>query len=131
MLMLKLKRIGKKHQVAFRLIVDEKHHKMFGRNVEDLGWYNPRTDKFELKKERVEYWMKVGAKPTDTVHNLLINAGILTGKKIAVHSKPKKSMAPVATVVPVAEAKPVDSASVATPAKEAAPKAEEAAKPAA
>lgn len=93
------------------MIVDEKHHKMFGRNVEDLGWYNPRTDKFELQKERVEYWMKVGAKPTDTVHNLLINAGILTGKKIAVHSKPKKS----------AEAKPVEAPKVVEAVKPAEP----------
>lgn len=89
--MLKLKRIGKKHQAAFRLIVDEKRHKMVGTNVEDLGWYNPNGNKFEFKKERVQHWMKVGAKPTDTVHNLLIQAGILTGKKIAVHSQPKKA----------------------------------------
>ena len=88
--MLKLKRIGKKHQASFRLVVDEKRHKMVGTNVEDLGWYNPRADKFEFKKERVEHWMKVGAKPTDTVHNLLVTAGILSGKKIAVHKQPKK-----------------------------------------
>ncbi len=90
MLMLKLKRVGKKHQASFRLIVDEKRHQLFGKHVEDLGWYNPRTDKSEINKERVEYWMKTGAKPTDTVHNLLITAGILSGKKIAVHSQPKK-----------------------------------------
>ena len=99
--MLKLKRIGKKHQAAFRLVVDEKRHKMVGTNVEDLGWYNPRADKFEFKKERIAHWLKVGAQPTDTVHNLLITAGILTGKKIAVHKQPKKkegekSAAPVA-----------------------------------
>ena len=121
MLMLKLKRIGKKHQAAFRLIVDEKRHKMFGRNVEDLGWYNPRTDKFELKKDRVEYWMKVGARPTDTVHNLLINAGVLTGKKIAVHKQPKKPASVETSTgkkegeakvapAPAAEAKPAEAA---------------------
>lgn len=87
--MLKLKRIGKKHQASFRLIVDEKRHKLFGKNVEDLGWYNPRTDKFEIKKDRVEYWMKNGVQLTDTVHNLLVNAGVITGKKIAVHKQPK------------------------------------------
>lgn len=90
MLMLKLKRIGKKHQASFRLIVDEKRHKMVGTNVEDLGWYNPRTNTSEIKKDRVEYWMKTGAQPTDTVHNLLITAGIIAGKKIAVHKQSKK-----------------------------------------
>ncbi len=88
--MLKLKRIGKKHQASFRLIVDEKRHKIFGRNVEDLGWFDPHANKHEFKKDRIEYWMKTGAKVTDTVHNLLVNAGILSGKKIAVHKKSKK-----------------------------------------
>ena len=91
MLVFKLKRIGKKHQGTFRLIVDEKRHKLYGKNVEDLGWYNPRTDKFEIKKDRIEHWMKVGAKPTDSVYNIFVNAGIVKGKKIAVHKQPKKS----------------------------------------
>lgn len=102
--MLKLKRIGKKHQASFRLIVDEKRHKLFGKNTEDLGWYNPRTDKFEIKKERVEYWMKNGVQVTDTVHNLLINAGVISGKKIAVHKQPKAKKgeaAPVPASAPV------------------------------
>lgn len=67
------------------MIVDEKRHKLYGKNVEDLGWYNPRTDKYEFRKERVEYWLKQGVKSTDTVHNLLVSAGIVSGKKIAVH----------------------------------------------
>ena len=105
MLMLKLKRIGKKHQASFRLIVDEKRHKLFGKNVEDLGWYNPRADKYEFKKDRVEYWMKNGVQVTDTVHNLLINAGIISGKKIAVHKQPKAKKgeaAPAPTAAPAA-----------------------------
>lgn len=96
MLVIKLKRIGKKHQAAFRLIVDEKRHKVFGKNVEDLGWYNPRGNKLEVNKDRVLYWLKTGAKPTDTVHNLLISASILTGKKIAVH-KSRRSKKEVGT----------------------------------
>src|SRR5436853_377795 len=103
MLMLKLKRIGKKHQASFRLVVDEKRHKMVGTNVEDLGWYNPREDKFEFKKDRVEHWLKVGAQPTDTVHNLLVNAKELAEKKIAVHKKSKKA-AEAAPAAPAAAA---------------------------
>lgn len=109
MLVLKLKRIGKKHQAAFRLIVDEKRHKLFGKHVEDLGWYNPRTDKHELKKERVLHWLKTGAQTTDTVHNILVSVGVIEGKKIPVHKQPKKkegdakAAAPAATA-PTAEA---------------------------
>src|SRR3989344_3279770 len=90
MLTLKLKRIGKKHQPSYRLIVDEKRHKVYGKNVEDLGWFNPLQDKFEFKKERINHWLKNGAQVTDTVHNLLVTAGIISGKKIAVHKQPKK-----------------------------------------
>ncbi|OGY63141.1 MAG: 30S ribosomal protein S16 [Candidatus Harrisonbacteria bacterium RIFCSPHIGHO2_01_FULL_44_13] len=89
MLVLKLKRIGKKHQASFRLVVDEKRHKLLGKNLEDLGWYNPRNKKHEFNKERILHWIKNGAQASDTVHNLLISAGIIQGKKIAVHKKAK------------------------------------------
>jgi small subunit ribosomal protein S16 len=109
MLTLKLKRIGKKHQGSFRLIVDEKRHKLYGKNVEDLGWHNPHSNKSEFKKDRIEHWLKKGAKTTDTVHNLLISAGVISGKKIAVHKQPKAkkaesvSSAPAQASVPEAK----------------------------
>ena len=90
MLAIKLQRIGKKHQPSYRLIVQEKREKLNGRSVEDLGWYNPLLKKYEFKKERVEHWIKTGAKPTDTVHNLLVTAGVISGAKIPVHKKAKK-----------------------------------------
>lgn len=90
MLVIKLKRIGKKHQPSYRLIVQEKREKLGGRYAEDLGWYNPLLKKYEFKKERVEHWIKVGAKPTDTVHNLLVTAGVISASKIPVHKSPKK-----------------------------------------
>jgi len=89
MLSIKLKRIGKKHQAAYRLIVLEKRTKLNGRYVEDLGFLNPKSDEINLKKERINYWLGVGAQPTDTVHNLLIKNGLIKGMKIAVHKKKK------------------------------------------
>ncbi len=61
---------------------------MVGRFTDDLGWWNPRTDKFEVAKDKTLDWIKKGAQPTPTVHNLLITAGVLSGKKIPVHHKP-------------------------------------------
>ncbi len=90
MLVLKLQRIGKKHQAHFRLVVGEKRTKLNGKQLEYLGWYNPRTDKMEFKKERVLHWLKNGAQKTDTVHNLLITANIIEDKKRPVHGQPKK-----------------------------------------
>lgn len=68
-------------------MVQEKREKLDGKSVEDLGWFNPLLNKNEIKKERVLHWIKVGAQPTGTVHNLLVVAGIIAGKKIAVHKK--------------------------------------------
>ena len=90
MLMLKLQRIGKKHQGTLRLIVGENRTKLDGKQLEDLGWFNPKLSKTEFKKERILHWIKMGAGITPTVNNLLISAGVLSGKKIAVHKQPKK-----------------------------------------
>ena len=98
MLMLKLQRTGKKHQASFRLIVGEKREKLLGEQAEYLGWYTPGQHKYEFNKDRIQHWLKVGAKPSDTVHNLLVKAGIIQGKKIAVHKQPKKPASAEATV---------------------------------
>ena len=71
--------------------------------VEDLGSYQPKTKAATFKKERVSYWLGVGAQPTLTVHNLLVAQGIVTGAKRAVKMK-KAVIAPVAEVAaPAAE----------------------------
>ncbi len=107
MLAIKLKRIGKKHQPSYRIIVTEKRHKIFGRFVEDLGWMDPKTGKAEIKKERAKYWVGVGAQPTDSIHNLLVREGALERKKIPVHKKPKKEeVAAAAAPAPAAPATP-------------------------
>lgn len=89
MLAIKLQRIGKKKQGSFRVVVSEKRSKMSS-SIEDLGFFNPYSDKLSINKERVSYWMKEGAQPTDSVFNLLITAGIVEGAKKAVHAKSKK-----------------------------------------
>lgn len=104
MLAIKFKRVGKKHQASFRVVVTEKRTKLDGRYVDDLGWMNPHTDTFDVKKEKAEHWISVGAKPTPSVHNLLVKAGVVTGAKIPVHARSKKQAAeqsaPVAATPP-------------------------------
>lgn len=89
MLAIKFKRIGKKKQPNYRIIVTEKRSKVFGRFVEDLGWYNPRTKEFKIDKERTDYRLKTGAQPTDSIYNLLVKAEIVSGPKRQVHKKSK------------------------------------------
>jgi len=61
-----------------------------GKFVEEVGFYNPLTKEKVLRKERIEYWLKCGAQPSETVHNLLINEGIIKGEKIPKHKSSKK-----------------------------------------
>lgn len=75
--MLKLQRIGKKHQAAYRLIVGEKRTKLNGKQREQLGSYNPHTDEFKVKAERIQYWLKQGAQPTERVASLLTKNNIV------------------------------------------------------
>lgn len=90
MLAIKLSRIGKKHQASYRIIVKEKRSRLGGDVIEDLGWYNPHERKFKVNSERVKYWMKSGAQPTASMHNILVKAKIVEGAKIAVHKKSKQ-----------------------------------------
>lgn len=85
MLAIKLKRIGKRKQAAFRVIVAEKKSKVRGRYVDDLGSYSPHTKALSVNKDRAVFWIGRGAQPTATVHNLLVKNGIVSGVKVPVH----------------------------------------------
>lgn len=90
MLMIRLQRIGRKNQAAFRVLVIDSHRgPKAGKNVEMLGSYSPHTNVLTIQKERVLYWMSVGAQVSDTLRNLLITNKILEGRKINV--LPRKS----------------------------------------
>ncbi len=66
MLAIKLQRIGKKHQPSYRLVVAVKKSKMIAPPVEDLGSYSSFTKTANFKKDRISYWIGVGAQPTLT-----------------------------------------------------------------
>ena len=91
MLVIRLFRVGKKNQPSFKIVVtDKRRPPRAGRFVEEVGFWNPLTKEKVLRQERIKYWLSVGAKPSPTVHNLLISEKIIEGKKIDVHKKPKK-----------------------------------------
>src|SRR3989344_955018 len=121
MIIVRLQRVGRKNDPSFRVIVvDSRRAAKTGDYLEMVGSYDPRTDRVELKAERIKYWMKEGAKVSDTLHNLLVSQKIIEGKKINVLPKktvPKKeeAAAPVEAPaeVPVEEAKAEDKAVVA------------------
>ena len=77
---LRLKRMGRKNLPFFRLCVFDARTRRDGRAIEELGHYDPRMaaeeKKYVLNKERITYWLSVGAKPTETVQSILLNNGI-------------------------------------------------------
>ncbi|MBI2024436.1 30S ribosomal protein S16 [Candidatus Giovannonibacteria bacterium] len=89
MLMIRLQRVGRKNDPSFRVVVtDSRNSPKSGRFVEIVGSYDARKDRAELKKERILDWISKGANPSSTIHNLLIEKGVIEGKKIDVSSKP-------------------------------------------
>ena len=98
MIAIKLRPVGKKKQISYRVAVMEKKSKLVGKFIEDLGWYNPHTDKFGINTARATYWVGVGAQPTATVHNILVDAKVVKGAKIALQKKSKHPQEPVAAV---------------------------------
>jgi small subunit ribosomal protein S16 len=102
MLAIKLQRVGKKHQPSYRVVVASKRSKLGGPPVEDLGSYSTLTKQTALKKERIEHWLKQGAQPTATVHNLLVKEGVISGKKMTIKMKARKKEAAPAEAVSAA-----------------------------
>ena len=108
MLMIRFQRIGRTNDPAFRIVVLEKERAAKAGNIlEQLGTYNPRSKALTLNEDQVKHWISKGAQPTDSIHNLLINKGVITGKKVNVLPKktPQKNEAAIAAeAATVAEA---------------------------
>src|ERR1700722_2191093 len=85
MLKIRMQRIGRINQASYRIVVTEHTASpKAGKFVEKLGTYHPRTKVRTLNEERVKYWISVGAQPSATMHNMLVSAGVTSGKKINV-----------------------------------------------
>ncbi|MBU0660902.1 30S ribosomal protein S16 [Patescibacteria group bacterium] len=95
MLRIRLQRLGKKKSPTYRVIISEQSRDPHARALEILGSYNPVGDKsLQLKEDRVKHWLAVGAQPSETVANLLINAGLIedTQKKKSVKISNKRQV---------------------------------------
>ena len=73
MLSIRMTRMGSKKKPYFRVVVTERRSALQSSFVENLGTYNPRVKpaKVEINRERIHYWLKKGAKPSDSVRTLL------------------------------------------------------------
>jgi small subunit ribosomal protein S16 len=71
MLKLRLKRLGKKREPSYRVVVAQSTSRRDGRPVAEVGFYNPRTKETRLDMPAIEDWIRKGAQPTETVQKLL------------------------------------------------------------
>jgi len=81
MLAIRLARIGRKNRPSYRIIVSEKARDTYGKALEILGYYDPRSKVMEVKKDRVTHWVSMGAQPSPTLNNIFINQNVLSGEK--------------------------------------------------
>ncbi len=77
MVKLRLKRYGKKREVSYRIVAIQCSARRDGRPLEELGFYNPRTDETRLNVPAIVKRLQEGAQPTETVRNILRKANVL------------------------------------------------------
>jgi small subunit ribosomal protein S16 len=77
---IRLKRMGAHKKPFYRLVVADSRSPRDGRFIEEIGYYNPVAQPEEVKidEEKALKWLQNGAKPSDTVRNLLSKAGVMS-----------------------------------------------------
>jgi small subunit ribosomal protein S16 len=94
MLAIRMRRVGSKKRPYFRVVVARSEAARDGSFIEILGHYYPRTKpaKVEVDRERVDYWLSKGARPSDTVRTLI--ARHLTAEPVAAPAAQSAAEAP-------------------------------------
>jgi len=131
MLKIRLQRMGKKKQPTYRVIVSENTKDTQAGSLEILGQYDPvsKPKRVNFNVERIKHWLQQGAQASDTVYNLLVQEGILSGDKKRTVSLSKKRTNKIEEKNKVAEeekAKAAEKASAKAVAEEEAKKVEQA-----
>ena len=75
---IRLKRMGRKKRPFYRLVAIDSRKRRDGLEIERLGWYNPIHEdlSYSMKEDRILYWLKEGAQPSDTVSGLFRRTGL-------------------------------------------------------
>jgi small subunit ribosomal protein S16 len=96
MLRIRLRRVGKKKQPQYRLVIADSRAPRDGAFIETIGTYNPLTEpaSITINEDRAREWLSKGAVPSDRVVKLLASKGLVPAPVFA--PKPKKAEAPAA-----------------------------------
>jgi len=90
---IRLKRMGKIRTPFYRIVVADSRTKRDGRVIEEIGTYNPKTEPSTINvvSERAQYWLSVGAQPTEAVAAILKITGDIGGKNTLKQPEAKTS----------------------------------------
>jgi small subunit ribosomal protein S16 len=86
MIKLRLKRYGKKREASYRIVAMNSLSRRDGRPLEELGFYNPRTDEVRLDVPGIVKRLQQGAQPTDTVRSILRKANVFEQVSVTTES---------------------------------------------
>lgn len=92
---IRLKRMGKIRTPFYRIVVADSRTKRDGRVIEEIGTYNPKTEPstIHVDSERAQYWLGVGAQPTESVAAILKLTGDIGGENTLKQPEPKADKA--------------------------------------
>ena len=117
MLKIRLARVGKKKSPTYRFVVSESARDLYGNHLEHLGHYNPFTKVCEVNKDRILYWISVGAQVSPTAHNLLVDQNVITKAKVKASKTGSRKKAAAEAAAKPAEAPKPAPAEATTPAE--------------
>ena len=121
---IRLKKLGRRHRPFFRVCAMDQRSPRDGRVIEELGYYDPMCKETDaravLKKERIDYWLSVGAQPSGNVSTLIKKYGTdgthLEQQAAAFERLKIKPQAPPPEAVPApAEETPAEEAAAEAP----------------
>jgi small subunit ribosomal protein S16 len=134
---IKLMRLGKIRQPYYRVVVADARSRRSGRAIETIGKYHPKNEPslIEIDSDRVQYWLGVGAQPTEPVESLLKVTGDwqkfkgLPGAEGTLKPQPEKvdKLARFQAALAAANDEPTTEATTARKSRDRRPRAEEAA----
>ena len=112
MVRIRLRRIGRKKAPVYRIVVADSQSPRDGKFIEIIGQYAPRQSEggLNVNEDRANYWMNVGAQPSDTVRSLLRRAGVLkrrhearTGRTVTATSSAVSEQPDLSNVIPISD----------------------------
>lgn len=113
MVKIRLKRMGTTKRPVYRLVVADSRSPRDGRFIESIGFYDPLPNPavVSIDADRVQLWLRRGARPSDSARQLLVKEGILAARPFKITPRPET---PEPAATPVAVAAKVDTDTAAT-----------------